>query len=377
MSVRAPVGPTNVADHECAIGRGLAAIRPRECIAGRFLWFALRLEEAALAAKGTGSTFTAISRADLESVTLGLPPLVEQKRIVAKVEELLASVNAARGRLARVPAVLKRFRQAVLEEAFAGTLSEDWALSHLAGERSSAPIAPAEAEGAEMAIPGGWVRSYVGALGEIIDPQPSHRTPPIVPGGVPYVGIGDIDSAGNIALAGARKVAASVLAEHRARYSLRFGDLVFGKIGTLGRPTALPEPFDYALSANLVLVQPRMHCLPKYLLLFMQSPYIAAVLETTNRATSQPAFGIKRIRNIAIPVPSLTEQTEIVRRVEALFASADTIEKRVAATTARAGRLTQAILAKAFRGELAFPPGDATEDPQPRFPLARRRSRLR
>ena len=62
----------------------------------------------------------------LESVEIPLPPLAEQKRIVAKIEQLLARVNATRERLAKVPTILKRFRQAVLAAACSGQLTEDW-----------------------------------------------------------------------------------------------------------------------------------------------------------------------------------------------------------------------------------------------------------
>jgi type I restriction enzyme S subunit len=62
----------------------------------------------------------------LASLPLALPPLAEQKRIVAKVEELLARVNAARERLAKIPALLKRFRQSVLAAACSGLLTEEW-----------------------------------------------------------------------------------------------------------------------------------------------------------------------------------------------------------------------------------------------------------
>src|SRR5688572_24701368 len=58
ISIRAPVGPTNVADQTCAIGRGLAAIRPTLVTLTEFLLFALRLQEQSLAEQGTGSTFT-------------------------------------------------------------------------------------------------------------------------------------------------------------------------------------------------------------------------------------------------------------------------------------------------------------------------------
>jgi type I restriction enzyme S subunit len=60
----------------------------------------------------------------------------------------------------------------------------------------------------------------------------------------------------------------------------------------------------------------------------------------------------KAIASFPISVPLLPEQHEIVRRVDALFKLADTIEARLAAATARADKITQAILAKAFRGEI-------------------------
>ncbi len=69
-------------------------------------------------------------------------------------------------------------------------------------------------------------------------------------------------------------------------------------------------------------------------------------------ATAQKNINIAILNDLAVPLPPLAEQQEIVRRVEAIFRLADAIEKRVAAATARAEKVTQAILAKAFRGEL-------------------------
>jgi len=70
---------------------------------------------------------------------------------------------------------------------------------------------------------------------------------------------------------------------------------------------------------------------------------------------------MKTIRQIAFPLPPLSEQTEIVRRVEQLFAFADQLEARIKAAQARIDHLTQSILAKAFRGELV--PQDPNDEP--------------
>jgi type I restriction enzyme S subunit len=83
MSVRAPVGPTNIARERCCIGRGLAAIRPDESVALRdFVHWALRSLEPKLSAKAQGSTFAAIGKRDILSIRIPLPPTDEQRRIV-------------------------------------------------------------------------------------------------------------------------------------------------------------------------------------------------------------------------------------------------------------------------------------------------------
>jgi type I restriction enzyme S subunit len=88
ISVRAPVGPTNLADQSCCIGRGLAAIRCKTSISPRFLLYALRNieEEIAASVAGHGGGFTAIKREQLEEVEIPVPPRHEQKRIVARIE---------------------------------------------------------------------------------------------------------------------------------------------------------------------------------------------------------------------------------------------------------------------------------------------------
>lgn len=130
ISVRAPVGPTNICHEESCIGRGLAAIRPKTGIPTMFIIYFLRVIEKELALSGTGPTFEAISKKDIVNIQIPLPPLAEQHRIVAKLEALLAQVNAAKEHLAAVPPIIKRFRQSVLAAACSGRLTEDWRREH-------------------------------------------------------------------------------------------------------------------------------------------------------------------------------------------------------------------------------------------------------
>ena len=126
LSVRAPVGPTNLARVKCCIGRGLAAIQPIEPVDARFVLHLLRSIAPQLAEMGTGSTFEAVSKEDLLSLRLPLPPLREQHRIVAKIEELFSDLDKAVESLTLARAQLKTYRQALLKAAFEGKLTADW-----------------------------------------------------------------------------------------------------------------------------------------------------------------------------------------------------------------------------------------------------------
>jgi type I restriction enzyme S subunit len=87
ISVRAPVGPTNLVDRKCCIGRGLSALRPNGRLSTLYLWYFLRHFEPRLASRGVGSTFDAINRDDLEELQIPVPDLTQQKRIAAILEQ--------------------------------------------------------------------------------------------------------------------------------------------------------------------------------------------------------------------------------------------------------------------------------------------------
>jgi Type I restriction modification DNA specificity domain len=120
ISVRAPVGPTNLANVKCCIGRGLAAIRPVHGIPPKFILYYLRHTEAEIAGKGTGTTFSAITGDGLRRHPVAIPPLREQSRIVGAIESQLTRLDAAVAALERARANLKRYRASVLKAAVEG-----------------------------------------------------------------------------------------------------------------------------------------------------------------------------------------------------------------------------------------------------------------
>src|SRR5207248_6631802 len=88
-------------------------------------------------AQGSAGTMPKIDQGIILRTPIRLPPVAEQHRIVAKVEALFAEVNAARNRLAKVPAILKRFRQSVLAAACSGRLTEDWRMQRTGSETAA------------------------------------------------------------------------------------------------------------------------------------------------------------------------------------------------------------------------------------------------
>lgn len=125
ISVRAPVGPTNVADSRCCIGRGLAAIRPDGTAALRdFVLWSLRHRETELVAMGQGSTFAAISQKNLKSLQLPLPPLDQQRRIVSILNRMAKITRLRRQAQER----LREFIPALFIKMFGGPVESPKAL---------------------------------------------------------------------------------------------------------------------------------------------------------------------------------------------------------------------------------------------------------
>ena len=120
--------PVGICDIPVAINQDLKAFVSPDPRVNEWVAMALRWKSQDILAENRkdGTTVQSIRYEGLKALEIPLPPIREQKRIVAKVEELLARVNAARERLAKVPAILKRFRQSVLAAACSGQLTEGW-----------------------------------------------------------------------------------------------------------------------------------------------------------------------------------------------------------------------------------------------------------
>ena len=171
----------------------------------------------------------------------------------------------------------------------------------------------------------------VGEVADTIDPQPSHRTPPIDESGIPYISIRDCNyKTGRIDFEGARKVSRKILEEQSKRYTLHDGDFVIGKIGTIGNPVFIPPRDDYTLSANVVLVQPNNNLVSPYFLKYsLESGYVDRQFAEAKNSTSQAAFGIQKVRTIKVMNPDLNIQRKFDNFVKQVDKSRLNIKKSI------------------------------------------------
>jgi type I restriction enzyme, S subunit len=302
-------------------------------------------EEAAGSFTGTAGQLR-VPVSFIKDAAIPIPPLNEQRRIVAKLEQLLSRVEAAQERLATIPRILKRFRQSVLAAAYSGLLTADWRADNRAfeGEMSG-----------EDGLPENWKQ---GLFSDYIAESfygPRFSKESYVSSGIPTIRTTDMGFDGSIALGNSPclKLSDSEL----KKYGLQHGDLLITRTGaTIGKCALYDESLGPAIpSAYLIRfrLKPEL-ILAKFALLFFMSQAGQNLLVGGSTAVAQPNVNATTISQFDLNLPPLDEQQEIVRRVEALFKTADALEARYRKAKAHVDKLTQSILAKAFRGELVY-----------------------
>lgn len=272
-----------------------------------------------------GALYPAIRGKDVRSFTAPIAPEKEQKRIADKLDTVLTRVDAVNTRLARVAPLLKRFRQSVLAAATSGRLTEDWRGGRAVNETW-------------RVIPlGKYVENHDGARVPISETLRTERR-----GAYPYYGAsGVIDTIDGFT--------------HEGKFVLIGED--GANLVTRSKPIAFIATGKIWVNNHAHVLKCKEGASDEYLAYYINSidltPYVSG--------SAQPKLNQKNLNTIPVPVPPTEEQTEIVRRVETLFAFADRLEARLAQAQTAATRLTPALLAKAFRGELV--PQDPNDEP--------------
>lgn len=302
---------------------------------------------------GVGGSLTRAQPKKVARYTVPIAPLSEQIRIANKLDSIFAKVDAAQARLENIPALLKRFRQAVLSAATSGELTREWR-SNFSTRYDNQFSADAidEYDGQLLnELPDTWCYlPFSGAAdirSNLVDPQLSPQAIHLAPNHIE-------SNTGRILELATVQQDAVISGKHR----FFPGQLVYSKIRPYLNKVCYVD-FPGLCSADMYPITPRIE--PKYLLYYMLSGKFVSWTAQQQGRVVLPKINQKALSKIPVPTPSLPEQKEIARRVESLFALADAVEKQYLDAKKRTDRLTQSLLAKAFRGELV--PQDPNDEP--------------
>ena len=275
-----------------------------------------------------------ISGKAIEEIIISLPPLAEQKRIADKLDALLARVDGCRARLARVPVILKRFRQAVLAAATSGQLTADWR---------------------EEDTTSGWDWERAEDVCEKVQSGGTPKEGFVESEGIPFLKVYNIVDQKVNFFYKPQFVTVNVHNGPLAKSRAKPGDVLMNIVGPpLGKVAIVPDDFpEWNINQAITLFRPSSRVITEWLYYFLCSGIsIASVEHQTRGSAGQSNISLSQCRNFIFPVPPLEEQHEIIHRVEILFGYADRLAARYAAAAAQVEQLIPALLAKAFRGEL-------------------------
>lgn len=337
-------------DLNAGFGAFCAVLRPNILIESRYFghFFSSDAYRSSVSAMARGVNINNLKREHFDSLMLPLAPRSEQQRIADKLDIVLARVDASRDRLARIALLLKRFRQSVLAAATSGRLTEGWRATATAGVKVEYKAEESPPKDAEK-IPDSWSWVTVANLSRKVA-DGVHKKPNYVPAGIPFLTVKNLTAGPGISFERSAFVTLADHTEFCRRTHPQRDDILITKDGTLGVVRRVDTDREFSIFVSLALVKLKDRRSSKYVSLAFQAPVLQS--QMVGVGTGLQHIHLTDLRQDLVPMPPLEEQAEIVRRVETLFAYAGRIEARLTQAQAATDRLTPALLAKAFRGEL-------------------------
>ncbi len=323
ISVRAPVGPINYSTGDICIGRGLGAIRCSCAIESDFLFYFLLSIQDRIAGRD-GAVFASINKNDIESFLLPLPPLPEQHRIVAILNEAFKCIATAK---ANAKKNLKNARE--LFESY---------LHSIFSQRGE-----------------GWVEKR---LGDIAKTQYGLSEPMNEEGkGFKIFRMGEIQN-GRLIDTGLMKFANIDRVEFE-KYKLQPGDILFNRTNSfelVGKTGIFDMPGSYCFASYLVrLLLNKKVVLPEFLNYFMNSKQFQnTVKQKASKSINQSNINATILSNEPVRFPeSLKEQKTIVTCLDSLRAETKHLESLYQKKLLALDELKQSLLNQAFTGQLS------------------------
>jgi type I restriction enzyme S subunit len=321
---------------------------------------------------GVGGSLMRVKASVIERYGFPLPPLPEQHRIVAKIEELFTKLDAGVAELKKAKAQLQRYRQSVLKDAFSGKLTQAWREAHQHElEPAAALLERIKAERKKNAkgkykepppvdtsnlpeLPEGWVWTTIEEIAEsmkngIYRPKDSYNDD-----GIACLRMYNIEN-GRIVWKNIKRM--RLTKEEVQEYELRPGDILVNRVNSrelVGKAATIPYGLELCVyeSKNIRL---------RLLIDYIQSKYISFWFRIFSQQyfnrNAQQTVGMASINQeqlgaMPAPFPSIDEQNQIVSEIERRFSIAEEVEKVIDHSLKQAERLRQSILQRAFAGKL-------------------------
>jgi len=337
--------------------------------------------------KNSRSCQTGFNKNDLEDVAFPLPPLNEQKRIVAKLDAIIPRIDSLKARLDKVPTLIKRFRQSVLTAAVTGKLTEKWRAAHPDVESAKVLLERIRkyriknaANGRELNaikkhyiegdlrvqvknnvydLPATWHFCEISTIGNVYNGStPSRKINKYWRGNIHWVSSGEVS---NTRISDTRERITKSGFENSSVKLFPIGTVLIAMIGegkTRGQAAILDIESTCNQNVAAVVINHGL-VLPEYLYNWFFMQYERN--RSFGSGSGPKALNCQRVRELDFVLPPLEEQKEIVRQVDKLFALADKLETHYQNAKARIDKLSQSVLAKAFRGELV--PQNPNDEP--------------
>jgi len=364
ISVRAPVGPTNLSSEKCCIGRGLAAVRPEDKINPRFILYLLRSIEDNISRKGTGTTFKAITAKQLKELQVLVPPIQEQQRIISKLQVCFLALDECEKSLHSNSQRLENFKHSLLNSVFVGKLTKKWrqdnknnlelASKFLSEEKkigikkSNGDNLPPEWEIAKIesvcseiiggGTPSRQVSEYYG--GQIIWLTPSQTTAEKI--------LTVSDSLEKITEKGLRKSSAKIIPKGAVLLTSR---ATIGNVALAGCNVTTNQGFASFVCSKAIKNQ--------YLAYWLWAN--KDLLHHRAKGTTFKEISKSKLKQLDIPLPSLSEQHHIVSILNDFISKYHENRENLRTINHQLKLNRKSLLRYAFRGNLV--PQDPNEEP--------------
>lgn len=288
-----------------------------------------------------GSTRLKLTQGGLELARVPVPPLPEQRRIVAKIDSITGKSRRARDRLDHIPRLVEKYKQAVLAAAFRGRLiGRSPATTDLPHSRC-------------WDLPNSWrwvpFSEVVKIASNLMKPEEVSELPHIAPDNV---------ESGTGRLLPFRTIREDGVISPKHRFFP--GQVIYSKIRPYLRKAVLVD-FDGACSADMYPLSPVPELDAKFLLYWLISDLFAAFTVEHEGRTVLPKINQAGLSRTSIPLPPLSDQLKIANRLQSALTWIDRLAAEATSARKLIDRLDQAVLAKAFRGELV--PQDPNDEP--------------